>query len=309
MFENITGNSYLVQNLTSDTPYSFKVTAYTSGGVGSSSHEFRSRTLKTSDDRYLVWASNDGLMQSDVIGENIVTLLSKEELGDAYVNDITWFENILYIVSGNTLKIYNNTEGRIVKMGFSGIEFIRELDSVSGVAVDWLGKRLYWSTQQIINRGKLNGDSPESLPLIVASAREIKIDAIRGNIYFSTGLTVEGCRLNCRVPTTYFTVQQFSGKQVMGLTLDLDNENIFWIVRSYEGSSLYSAKLLDIWMLDEENREINETKLDERNINGSLTHFSDRLVWQQDNRTIVFGDMDGKNLAYFRNDKLNGLTR
>lgn len=66
-------------------------------------------------------------------------------------------------------------------------------------------------------------------------------------------------------------LQQFSGKQVMGLTLDLDNENIFWIVRSYEGSSLFSTKLLDYWLADSEFKQVNETKLDERNINGSLT--------------------------------------
>lgn len=302
MFENITGNSYVVENLSPDTLYSFKVTAYTSGGFGSTSQEFHSRTLKNLDKRYLIWASNDGLMESDVIGENIITLLSREELGDVQINDISWYENLLYIVTGNTLKIYNRTDGRIIKIG--------EINSVGGVAVDWLGRRLYWSSpsQQTINRGNLIGDHPESLGFI-ATAREIKIDAIRGNIYFSTGLTVEGCRLNCKQPTTYFTVQQFSGKQVMGLTLDLENENIYWIVRSYEGSSLYSAKLLDIWLTTGGESKINETKLDERSINGSLTHFSDRLVWQQDNRTIVFSDMDGKNLAYFQNDKLNGLTR
>lgn len=280
--------------------YSFKVAAYTSGGSGQWSQEFKAKTLKTSDERYLIWASNDGLLQSDVTGENIITLLPKEELGDSLVTDITWFENILYIVTNTTLKIYNRTNGDLYKLG--------ELDSVGGVAVDWIGRRLYWSnpTQQLINRGRLNGEQQEPL-FIVASAREIKVDALRGNIYFSTGLTVESCRLNGKVPKKYFTVPPYSGKQVMGLTLDLDDQNIYWIVRSYQGSSLYSAKLLDMWINDSE-PDIIETKLDERSLNGPLTHFSDRLVWRQDDKTIVFGDSDGKNLAYFKNDKLTGLT-
>lgn len=300
IFENITGNSCVVQNLEPNTLYSFKVAAYTSGGSGQWSQEFKSKTLKTSDERYLIWASNDGLLQSDVTGENIITLLPKEELGDSLVTDITWFENILYIVTNTTLKIYNRTNGDLLKLG--------ELDSVGGVAVDWIGRRLYWSnpTQQLINRGRLNGEQQEPL-FIVASAREIKIDALRGNIYFSTGLTVESCRLNGKIPKKYFTVPPYSGKQVMGLTLDLDEQNIYWIVRSYQGSSLYSAKLLD-WWINESEPEIIETKLDERSLNGPLTHFSDRLVWRQDDKTIVFGDMDGKNLAYFKNDKLTGLT-
>ncbi|CRK90687.1 CLUMA_CG004384, isoform A, partial [Clunio marinus] len=299
-FENITGNSYVVQNLTPNTLYTFKVAAYTSGGSGQWSQEFKSKTLKTSDERYLIWASNDGLLQSDVTGENIITLLPKDELGDLLVTDITWFENILYIVTNTTLKIYNRTNGDLYKLG--------ELDSVGGVAVDWIGRRLYWSnpTQQLINRGRLDGEQQEPLS-IVASAREIKIDALRGNIYYSTGLTVESCRLNGKIPKKYFTVPPYSGKQVMGLTLDLDDQKIYWIVRSYQGSSLYSAKLLDMW-INESEPEIVETKLDERSLNGPLTHFSDRLVWRQDDKTIVFGDMDGRNLAYFKNDKLTGLT-
>lgn len=299
-FENITGNSNVVQNLTPNTLYSFKVAAYTSGGSGQWSQEFKAKTLKTSDERYLIWASNDGLLQSDVTGENIITLLPKEELGDLMVTNIAWFENILYIVMNTTLKIYNRTNGDLYKLG--------QLDSVGGVAVDWIGRRLYWSNpfQQLINRGRLNGEQQEPLS-IVASARELKIDALRGNIYYSTGLTVESCRLNGKIPKKYFTVPPYSGKQVMGLTLDLDEQNIYWIVRSYQGSSLYSAKLLDMW-LNESEPEIVETKLDERSLNGPLTHFSDRLVWRQDDKTIVFGDMDGKNLAYFKNDKLTGLT-
>lgn len=297
IFENITGNSCVVKNLKPNTLYSFKVAAYTSGGSGQWSQEFKAKTLKTADERYLIWASNDGLLQSDVTGENIKTLLPKEELGDSLVTDITWFENILYIVTNTTLKIYNRTDNAL----------LGELESVSGVAVDWIGRRLYWSnpTQQLVNRGRLNGEQHE--PLFIASAREIKVDALRGNIYYSTGLTVESSRMNGKIPKKYFTVPPYSGKQVMGLTLDLDEQNIYWIVRSYQGSSLYSAKLLDMWINDTE-PVIIETKLDERSLNGPLTHFSDRLVWRQDDKTIVFGDMDGKNLAYFKNDKLTGLT-
>lgn len=299
-FENIVGNSVVVEPLQPNTLYSFKVAAYTSGGSGQFSQKFSAKTLKTSVDRYLVWASSDGLMQSDVIGENISTLLPKEEIGNYQVSDITWFENIFYIVMNSTLKIYNRTNGDLKKLG--------ELDSVGGVAVDWIGRRLYWSnpTQQVINRGKLNGEPGEPLS-IVAAAKEIKIDALRGNIYFSTGLTVESCRLNGKHPKKYFTVPPYSGKQVMGLTLDLDDQKIYWIVRSYQGSSLYSAKLLDMWF-NETEPEVVETKLEEKNLNGPLTHFSDRLVWRKDDKTIVFGDMAGKNLAYFKNDKLTGLT-
>ena len=84
----------------------------------------------------------------------------------------------------------------------------------------------------------------------------------------------------------------------MGLTLDMDNQIVYWIVRSHLGSSLFSAKFMDL--MTEEDEPI-EYKLTERNLSGPLTHFSDRLVWRQNDKTIVFGDIQGKNLAFFEN--------
>lgn len=304
IFDEITGNSYTVENLLPNMLHTFRVEAYTKAGIGPWSQEFKASTLKTSDKRYLIWASIFGLLQSDVIGENIVTLLPREELGDANVTDIAWFEDILYIVANNTLKIYNRTNGELQKLG--------QLDSVGGVAVDWISRRLYWSnpTQQLITRGHLNGEHQEPLS-IIASARELKIDSPNGNIYYTTGLTIDGCRLNGKNCKNYFTVPPYSGKQVMGLTLDLINQFLYWIVRSYQGSSLFSAKLIGEWP-EENDSGIVETKLEEKNLNGPLTYFSDRLVWRQENKslssTIVISDVNGENLAYFDNNKLIGLT-
>ncbi|XP_070506789.1 protein sevenless isoform X5 [Chironomus tepperi] len=296
--ENITGNSFLVENLEPNKLYSFKVAAYTSGGSGQWSKEFKAKTLKSSDERHLIWASNEGLMQSDVTGENIITLISKEELGDVIISDVTWFEDLLYIVANSTLRFYNRTSGVITKFD--------KFDNVVGLAVDWIGRRLYWSnpSQQIIQHSQLDGEHDEPLSFS-ATVREIKIDSLRGNIYYSTGLTIESCRLNGKNERKYFRVQPYSGKLVMGLTLDMDNQIVYWIVRSHLGSSLFSAKFMDLMGEDDEPIEY---KLTERNLSGPLTHFSDRLVWRQNDKTIVFGDIQGKNLAFFENEKLNGLT-
>ena len=248
----------------------------------------------------MIWASSGGIFQADVTGENVTTLLPRDELTDSIVDEITWFENILYIVANKTLKIYNRTDGVVGKLG--------EKETVDSVAIDWIGKRLYWSNhqQQVINRGTLDGKQHEPLP-VVAPARQIRIDALRGNIYYSTELTVEGCRMNGKIPKKYFTVPPYSGKQVMGLTLDLDKERIYWIVKSYQGSSLYSAKLLDSW-INKNEPEIIDTRLEEKTLSGSLMHFSDRLAWRHDDKSIVFADINGRNLAFFSNEKVSGLT-
>uniref|UniRef100_A0A1B0CKJ2 Fibronectin type-III domain-containing protein n=1 Tax=Lutzomyia longipalpis TaxID=7200 RepID=A0A1B0CKJ2_LUTLO len=273
-----------VGELRPNTMYIFRAAAYTKAGKGPWSTEFRAKTLNSLHSRYIIWSSDNGLLQSDVIGEHIDTLISQTELGEHYVSDIAWIEDMLFFVSNSSLNFFNRTSRTITKLG--------DFDYVESIAVDWIGKRLYWSnpTQQLITRSHLNGDQQETLP-ILAVAKELRIDSLRGFIYFSTGHAVE-------------SVELYSGLQVMGLTLDLDNQLVYWIVRRYDSSSLYSAPMAGSLA---PNVSVVETKLREASLQGPLTHFSDRLLWLQDNKTVIVGDMTGKNLAQINSTKLNGI--
>ncbi|GAB0094112.1 Tyrosine-protein kinase receptor [Sergentomyia squamirostris] len=286
-----------VDELKPNTVYTFRAAAYTSAGKGPWSTEFRAKTLNSLHNRYLIWSSDNGLLQSDVIGDHVDTLISRTELGEHYVSDIAWIEDMLFFVSNSSLNFFNRTSRITTKLG--------DFDSVESIAVDWIGKRLYWSnpTQQLITRSHLNGDQQEILP-ILAMAKELRIDALRGFMYFSTGHTVESCRLNGKNRKIYYSVELYSGLQVMGLTLDIDNDLVYWIVRRYDSSSLYSAPMAES---TSHNSSVVETKLGEASLQGPLTHFSDRLLWLQDNRTVIVGDMMGKNLAQINNTKLNGI--
>lgn len=303
-FTGIIGNEFSVDGLKPDTLYSFKVAGYFSEGncKGGWSQNFKAKTLKTADERQLIWASDEGLVKSDVIGENITILIEKGYLGDMTISDIAWFEDLIYIVANNTLKILNTTSN--VLNNLDGVE------SVTSVAVDWISRRLFWSvpSQQLIMHSKLNGEMRKPLP-IATKAYQIEIDAMHGNIYYyTTKNKIEARRLNGKnngIVKKYFQVLPYSGKSVMGLTLDIENEKIYWIVKSHTGSSLFSANLMDAW---DETKEPKEEKLSERNINGPLAHFSDRLVWRQNDASIVIADMNGKNLALYENEKLKGLT-
>uniref|UniRef100_A0A1B0DB76 Fibronectin type-III domain-containing protein n=1 Tax=Phlebotomus papatasi TaxID=29031 RepID=A0A1B0DB76_PHLPP len=296
-YRDIKSSHLNVDDLRPNTMYTFRAAAYTSTGKGPWSTEFRAKTLNSLHNRYLIWSSDNGLLQSDVIGEHIDTLISKTELGEHYVSDIAWIEDMLFFVSNSSLNFFNRTSRSTTKLG--------DFDTVESIAVDWIGKRLYWSnpSQQLITRSHLNGEQQETLP-ILALAKELRIDSLRGYIYFSTGHAVESCRLNGKNRKTYYSVELYSGLQVMGLTLDMDNQLVYWIVRRYDSSSLYSAPMSGSRI---QNVSVVETKLGEASLQGPLTHFSDRLLWLQDNRTVIVGDMMGKNLAQINNTKLNGI--
>lgn len=134
----------------------------------------------------------------------------------------------------------------------------------------------------------------------------MKIDSLRGDLYFSTAShTVETCRLNANERKIYTTNEnKFAENHIIGLTLDLDNERIYWIVRNFDGFIMSSAPLSNKWKFGQ---KIKTVKLQEGPPYGPLTHFSDRLMWLHDNYTLTIGDVDGKNLAKITNSKLKGL--
>jgi len=97
----------------------------------------------------ILWSSNEGLLRSDVTGENIDTLVYKANLkeleSEFHIVDVSWYKDVLYIVGNNSaLYRYNVSSHQKTKLN---------IHSVGSVAVDWISKKLYWANpkQQIVN--------------------------------------------------------------------------------------------------------------------------------------------------------------
>ncbi|XP_065076468.1 proto-oncogene tyrosine-protein kinase ROS isoform X3 [Ochlerotatus camptorhynchus] len=301
---NISGTAFTSEELELVSPgqeYVIKAAAYTDAGQGPWSTEFRVRTLKDSHDRHMVWSGSEGLLRSDVIGDSVETLIGQTELEDGVVTDITWFDNILYVVSNSTLLFYNQSE--------AGVSKLRDLESVECVAVDWIGRRLYFynPSQQMIVRSSLHGEQHEPIHN-VNNVRAIKFDALRGFIYHFTAYVVEAFRLNGKDRHTYYHEQhnRFAGKEVIGMTLDLDGKKVYWIVRTISNLELYSEHMAGTGSPKPDSGKVSPIAvLSDQFSVGPLTHFSDRLLWLQKDE-IVVGDLRGGNLAHIKNQKLNG---
>lgn len=296
----IKGLHYNVMNLTADTRYRFRVAAYTNAGYSPYSTEFRGQTLKSSHERYLIWASHDGLVQSDILGDKIRVLIPQQKLDKCNITNIEWFEDVLFFVCNQSLYSFNRTTNDTQKVNVK--------DAVQAIAFDWIGRYLYWfnPSHQVITRGNIMNYESEVLFPLSARETDIKIDSLGGYLYFSTGHSVEFCRLNCRDKDKkeYYRMEAYSGKKVMGLTLDRDRQRVYWIVRSYDGSSLISAPMADTAFNP---MQMEEHVLAEKRILGPLTYFSDRLLWLRDDHTVIVSNLTGKNLAHLKNIELNEL--
>ncbi|KAI4491041.1 hypothetical protein M0802_010458 [Mischocyttarus mexicanus] len=301
----IAGSSHTVYNLREKSKYSIKAAAYTTAGRGPWSTEFRGRTLRNGSRASILWSANEGLLKSDVTGENIDTLIYKTSLKESentyHILDVSWYKDILYIVGNNSaLYQYNFTTHVKTKLN---------IHSVGSVAVDWISKKLYWANpkQQIITRANLNGSQQEPMS-ILAIVKELMIDSLEAYLYWSTGHAVEVARLNGQDRRYYHSDEIFNGKQVMGLTLDTEHRYLYWIVRSYEsGSIVYRAPTSERIPMDQKIIPEKVSALQHPNIQGPLCYFSEHLLWLQDDRNAVIGDLFGQNTAIINGITLSGL--
>ncbi|XP_043279081.1 proto-oncogene tyrosine-protein kinase ROS isoform X3 [Venturia canescens] len=301
----IAGSSHTVHNLREKSEYTIKAAAYTSAGRGPWSTEFHGRTLKDGSHASILWSANEGLLRSDVTGENVETLIYKGSLRDSeseyYIVDVSWYQDTLYIVGNNSaLYRYNMTEHSKTRLN---------INSVGSVAVDWISKKLYWANpkQQIITRANLNGSQQEPMS-ILAIVKELMIDAQAAYLYWSTGHAVEVARLNGQDRRYYHSDEIFNGKQVMGLTLDTENRYVYWIVRSYEsGSIVYRAPTSERIPMSQKIVPEKVSSLQHPNMQGPLCYFSEHLLWLQDDRNTVIGDLTGQNTAVINGISLIGL--
>ncbi|KAL1489268.1 hypothetical protein ABEB36_014201 [Hypothenemus hampei] len=289
-----------LDNLTPNTPYILKVFAHTRSGKGPWSSEFRGMTLKEKSQPLVIWSGSEGLFKSDIAIESFETLIHKSRMQDVAFTGTAWYKDHIYMVTNNShVYMYNLTShrhGRLV-----------DLDSVGSIAVDWIGKKLYWSNlkQQWIIRSNLDGSQQEPLPILTL-AKEIRIDSINGYIYWSREYDVECAHLNGEDKRDYDHLEPFSGKQVMGLTLDFDNQQLYWIVRGSEGSHLFRASMIHNGNIHENFVKTKVALL--QNMQGPLSYFCNRFLWLQDDRNALISDLDAKNLATINLKSVWGLN-
>lgn len=146
IYKNINVTSYTIGNLSEDTEYIIKTAASTSSGKGPWSSEFRGYSLKRqTNSPTIFWSATEGLLKSDPTGDNVQTLIYRSDIKGASFKDLTWYEDKIYIVTNMSQVFWYNLTS--LERGH-----LSNIDSVDSIAVDWLGKKLYWSNlkQQVV---------------------------------------------------------------------------------------------------------------------------------------------------------------
>ncbi|KAK3864124.1 hypothetical protein Pcinc_030164 [Petrolisthes cinctipes] len=281
---NISQTSYTATNLRPATFYTVKVSAYSPGGQGPWSQEFRGRTLDdTSQPPQLLWATEKEVLITDLAGTQSTILISQEthatKLHSGRIADLAFYRDVMVMaVMNQSVAVFNRTS--------SSLDQLPNTEGVLSVAVDWLTQRIFWANphRQMVGWTSLDGSSQG--PLNVETAvREVRVDALHGRLYWTTSHALRSSTLSGRNLKTLHQEGIFSGKQVYGLTVDAVGFRVWWVVRDSDGCYLHSATMSSQKVMKQTPRLLPHTVQV-----GPMWYLSERLVWLGGDGDVVVSD-------------------
>ncbi|NWS95224.1 ROS1 kinase, partial [Mionectes macconnelli] len=221
---NISNTRLTVKGLASFRVYEVSVRAASPAGAGPWSESFRGTTLKEAEeDPYMLAVGPEGLWKQRLDSYGPGELLYPH-IGN--ISDLDWYNNTLYWINSmgevQTWSLNKRTENT----------YVPDVRDARMLAFDWLGQCLYWAGRaNTIYRKSLAGGHMDVVAHVMLPVKDLVVDSVNGCLYWATVYSVESARLNGEEYLMLQEQLQFSGKQVVGLTLDLTQGFLYWLVQ------------------------------------------------------------------------------
>ncbi|NXR03151.1 ROS1 kinase, partial [Sagittarius serpentarius] len=271
---NISDTGFTVKELTSFTAYEVSVRAVSPAGEGPWSESFRGTTLEEAEEEpYMLAVGAEGLWKQRLDSYGPGELLYPHIRNTA---DLDWYNDTLYWI---------NSMGEVQTWSLSRREgtteniYVSDVSNARMLAFDWLGQCLYWAGKtNMIYRKSLLGGHVDVVAHVVFLVKDLVVDSVNGYLYWATVYSVESARLNGEEYLMLQEQLQFSGKQVVGLTLDLTCGFLYWLVQDSLCLNLYRASLCKEGCGNAfitEFAEWSTSKISQ----GVLEYYSGRLFW------------------------------
>ncbi|NWS71263.1 ROS1 kinase, partial [Crotophaga sulcirostris] len=236
---NISDTRFTVKELDSFTTYEVSVRAVSPAGEGPWSESFRGTTLeKAEEEPYMLAVGAEGLWKQQLDSYGPGELLYPHMRN---VSDLDWYNDTLYwINSMGEVQMWSLSK----REGTTENTYVSHIRNARVLAFDWLGQFLYWAGKaNTIYRKSVLGGHMDVVAHVVFLVKDLVVDSVNGYLYWATTFSVESARLN---GDEYLMLQehlQFSGKQVIGLTLDLSYGFLYWLVQDSLCLNLYRVSL------------------------------------------------------------------
>ncbi|XP_071597197.1 proto-oncogene tyrosine-protein kinase ROS isoform X1 [Heliangelus exortis] len=271
---NICDTRFTVKDLTSFTGYEVSVRAVSPAGEGPWSESFRGITLEEAEkEPYILAVGAEGLWKQrlDSYGPGELLYLQIRN-----VSDLDWYNDTLYWI---------NSMGEVQTRPLNKKEdttkntYVSDIRNARILSFDWLGQCLYWAgkANTIYRKSVLRGHM-DIVAHVLFLVTDLVVDSVNGYLYWATMYSVESSRLN---GDEYLLLQeqlQFSGKQVVGLTLDLTYGFLYWVLQDSLYLNLYRVSLCKEGCGNAIITEFARWSTSEIS-QGALEYYSGRLFW------------------------------
>ncbi|XP_041873234.1 proto-oncogene tyrosine-protein kinase ROS [Corvus kubaryi] len=271
---NISNTRFTVNGLASFTAYEVSVRAVSPAGAGPWSESFRGTTLEEAkEEPYVLAVGPKGLWKQQVDsygpGEPLYPHIRN-------ISDLDWYNNTLYWI--NSLgEVQTWTLNK--RKGTTENTCVSDIRNARMLAFDWLGQCLYWAGKaNTIYRKSLQGGHIDVVAHVVFPVKDLAVDSVNGYLYWATTYSVESTRLNGEEYLMLQEQLQFSGKQVVGVTLDLTYGFLYWLVQDGLCLNLYRTSLCKEGCGNAIVTEFAAWSTSEIS-QGALEYYSGRLFW------------------------------
>ncbi|XP_064364986.1 proto-oncogene tyrosine-protein kinase ROS isoform X3 [Dromaius novaehollandiae] len=236
---NISDTRFTVKGLASFTAYEMSIRAVSPAGEGPWSELFRGMTLEEAEEEpYILAMGAEGLWKQRLDSYGPGEFLYPDIRN---VSDLDWYNDTLY---------WSNSMGEVLTWSLNRREgttentYVSDIRNARQLAFDWLGQCLYWAGKaNTIFRKSLLGGHMDVVAHVVFLVKDLVVDSVNGYLYWATMYSVESTRLNGEHYLMLQEQLQFSGKQVVGLTLDLTYGFLYWLVQDSLYLNLYRVSL------------------------------------------------------------------
>ncbi|XP_073432046.1 proto-oncogene tyrosine-protein kinase ROS isoform X2 [Dendrobates tinctorius] len=234
---NVSRTQITMTGLDLSTPYEVTVQASSPAGDSRWTEPVTGTTLcSAEEDPYIIAVGLTGIWKQplDQFGPGKLILDNIK-----HVTDLDWYNGTIY---------WSNETGHVHLWKRSdtiddSALYVPEIRRAGPLAYDWVGQFIYWADKMNpkIYRTSLRTHSMETIKGITYLVNDLAVDSVNAFLYWSTGYSVESSRLNGQDHVIIQTLTFFSSSQVVALTLDLIDGQIYWLVKNGLHISMHHA--------------------------------------------------------------------
>uniref|UniRef100_A0A8C6XVP1 LDL receptor related protein 1B n=1 Tax=Naja naja TaxID=35670 RepID=A0A8C6XVP1_NAJNA len=249
--------------------------------------------------KFLLYARHSEIRGVDIENPyfNYITAFTVPDIDDVTVVDFDAVEERLY---------WTDVKTQTIKRAFingTGLETVisRDIQSIRGLAVDWLSRNLYWISSEFdetqINVAHLDGSLKTSIIHGIDKPQSLAVYPAKGKLYWIDGNTINMANMDGSNNKILLQNQ----KDPVGLCIDYSENKLYWI-SSGNGT-------INRCNLDGDNFEVIDSMKEELTKATALTIMDKKLWWADHNlgQLGTCNKKDGRNPTVLRN-KTSGVV-